>query len=69
MTRRYLLSLAATAGVLAAGALAGALPAVRALGYAAGRSLRAPSDLLARIRRRTRPLREEELDDPHGLAG
>jgi hypothetical protein len=69
MTRRNLLSLAAKAGVLAAGAYAGAVPALRAVGYAAGRSLRAPSDLLARMRRSTRPLRERGLNDPHDLAG
>ncbi len=69
MTRRNLLTLAASASLLAAGALAGAFPAVRAFGRAAGRSLRAPSDLLARVRRRTRPLREEDLHNPHELAG
>ena len=69
MTRRKLLSLAAKGGALAVAAYAGALPALRSVGYAASRSLRAPSDLLQRMRRRTRPLREHDLDKPHGLAG
>lgn len=36
---------------------------------AARRSLRAPSDLLARVRRRTRALDERQLDEGRDLAG
>lgn len=71
MKRRELLRM--IGGTLAlGGALLPSLAAraaVRRLGEAARRSLRAPSDLLARVRRRTRALDEHELDEGHDLAG
>jgi len=70
MKRRELLQMMAGTFALG-GALLPGLPAqilVR-LRSAARRSLRAPSDLLARIRRRTQPLDEDRLDQEHDLAG
>jgi hypothetical protein len=59
-----------SAGALGCAALVGwATPMASGLRRAAGRGLRAPADLLARIRRRTRPLDPDALTEHHDLAG
>ncbi len=74
MKRRELLRLLGST-LAAGGAL---LPGLAARGVARireatprslRRSLRAPSDLLLRIRRRTQPLDERSLEDDNELAG
>ena len=52
-------------GTLAVAVLAVA-PPVRA---AVARAARAPRDLLTRIRKRTRPLTNNQLYEPHDLSG
>ena len=71
MRRRELLRLIAAVLALGGALLPGAAAraALRRLGEAARSSLRVPSDLLARVRRRTRPLDEQELGEAHDLAG
>jgi len=71
MKRRELLRLLGAALALGGALLpsAAARAAFGRLREAARRSLRAPSDLLARMRRRTRPLDEQQLGEGHDLAG
>jgi hypothetical protein len=70
MKRRELLRMIGGAFALGGAALPSlAAQAATRLRAAARRSLRAPSDLLSRIRRRTRPLEEHDLDEGHDLAG
>ena len=58
------------AGALGCAALLGwAAPVASGLRSAASRGLRTPADLLARIRRRTRPLDPDALTEHHDLAG
>lgn len=66
-TRRDLLRLGTG---FAAALLTGiALPVAHGVGRGLRRSLRAPADLMARIRHRTRPFDPASLDKPHELAG
>ncbi len=70
MKRRDLLRLGLTAGLLAgAAAFAVAAPLADGLREVGRRGMRAPADLLARIRRRTRPLDMDSVYQPHDLAG
>ena len=70
MRRREALRVIVAAGALGCAALLGwAAPVASGLRSAATRGLRAPADLLARIRRRTRPLDPDELTEDHDLAG
>jgi hypothetical protein len=70
VTRRQLLHLGLVTAALAAGAgLVAAGPVARRLLAAGHRSMHAPADLLARIRRRTRPLDPTTFHQPHDLAG
>ena len=70
MKRRELLRVIGGALVLGGALLPGlAAQAAAGLRAAARRSLRAPSDLLSRMRRRTRPLEEHRLDEGNDLAG
>lgn len=68
MRRRFLRGLLAGSALVVA-AVGGLAPAMDTLGVAAARSLRAPADLLVRVRRRTRSLHEDDLYQPHDLAG
>ena len=45
------------------------LGATTPIGLAAARIARAPRDLLTRVRRRTRPLKTNQLYEPHDLVG
>jgi len=66
MNRRGFLCTFARGGGLTLGILLGVvMPATRAARYLG----RAPADLLARIRHRTRPLDPAALDRPHDLQG
>jgi hypothetical protein len=67
--RRFLRVLASGGVVLAAATLGLAAPAAKRLRSAAERGLRAPADLLARLRRKTKPLHHDDLYRPHDLAG
>jgi hypothetical protein len=68
--RREALRVIVSAGALGCATLLGwAAPVASGLRSAAGRGLRAPADLLARIRRRTRPLDSDALTEHHDLAG
>ncbi len=70
MKRRDLLkAISAGGALLAAAVLGGSVPVVACLHEAAGRAARVPHDILARIRRRTRPLDPTRLDTDHDLAG
>lgn len=71
MKRRELLRLLGAALALGGALLpsAAARAALWRLREAARGSLRAPADLLARVRRRTRPLDEHQLGEGHDLAG
>jgi hypothetical protein len=68
--RREALRAIVAAGALGCATLLGwAAPVASGLRSAATRGLRAPADLLARIRRRTRPLDSDSLTEHHDLAG
>ena len=70
MNRRGFLRAVARGGAVVLAVAAGvAVPAARSLWVAAGEKVRAPADLLARLRRNTRPLDPAELHEPHDLAG
>ena len=69
MKRRDLLKSTVAAGVVAAATVTGAASTAAAWVGRRARTLRMPANLLARMRRRTRPLRDEDIDLPHDLAG
>jgi len=71
MKRRELLRLLGAVLALGGTSLpsAAARAALRRLREAARSSLRAPADLLARVRARTRPLDEHQLGEGRDLAG
>ncbi len=66
MKRREALQTIGTALAVAGSVLAGVAAPVTAV---AARVRRVPGDILQRIRRRTRPLKPETLNQPHDLAG
>lgn len=67
--RRELLRMIGGAGAFWGAALLGLAPLGARLGAATRGALRAPADLLTRIRRRTRPLDERALGEGRDLAG
>jgi hypothetical protein len=70
MKRRELLRMIGGAFALSGTALPSLVAhATAGLRAAARNTLRAPSDLLSRVRKRTRPLEEHHLDEEHDLAG
>ncbi len=70
MKRRELLRLGITGGLMVGAAMLGlAAPLSDGLRAVGRRGMRAPADLLARIRRRTRPLDVDRLHEANDLAG
>lgn len=67
--RAFLWTLGGGAAVAVGALLAAVAPAAEVLRVAAGQRLRAPADLLARLRRKTKPLDPADLHGPHDLAG